>query len=572
MLYSTTVAPIGTILTSAVHAERSARASRRLDWIACGALMALAAAFRAYLLHTVFAHIDSDQAILGLMAYHIQAGNRPVFFYGQPYQGSLEAYLAALVFSLWGATEWTVRVPALAFSTAWVGALYWLSTILYGRRIAVLAGLFVALGPAILLDYGTVAGAGYIEAMLCGTLLLLLAVRYPDLRIMPLAAALACGLLAGLGVWMQPMTGEYLVPVVVAFAVRLLAGAREPGASGWRGLGRSLAAMAAGGALGIAPLLIYNLQHHWDTLAFLHSNAQGSDHLAVAERLVTEALPVLVGLITPTTVASVFAHLISSHPLQYWFGLIVGSCILARLIVDPYALPLRIAALGRPRGTPSQRRATHRPPWNHAGQTPWVTGRDGVLALFAVSSLLFFVLTSFGAMPWAARLPRYLIPLYTVTPLVLDCFIPRQPARLARWIAPVVVGVLIAAGVATTLSTEPRDSIAGLDHLLASQHVQVAYADYWLANRIAFQTHQQVISVPVTDALEVGQERIPGYLDVARHTSARHLAWIFVQGSAGEQRFRPLLRQKHVQARRTTWQGWVVYTDFSSALRAPLSP
>lgn len=572
MLYSTTIARGGTILTGAIHEQTSARASRRIDWVACGALMALAVAFRAYLLHTVFAHIDSDQAILGLMAYHIQAGDRPVFFYGQPYQGSLEAYLAALVFTLWGATEWTVRLPALAFSAAWVGALYWLSTILYGRRIAVLAGLFVALGPAILVNYGTVAGAGYIEAMLCGTLLLLLAVRYPDLRAMPIAAAWACGLLAGLGVWMQPITGEYLVPVALAFTVRLLAEARGYSAPDWRRLGWSLAAIVAGATIGIAPLVIYNVRHHWETLSFLHSNAQGGDHLAVAEHLVTEALPVLMGLITPTTVGAVFARLISAHPLQYWIGLAVGSCILARLIVDPRALPLRIAALGRPRDIRSPRRTALKQPGARPGQAPWVTGRDGVLALFAVSSLLFFVLTSFGAMPWAARLPRYLIPLYTVTPLVLDCFIPRQPVRLARWIAPLVVGVLIAAGVATTLSTEPRDAIDGLNHLLENQHVGVAYADYWLANRIAFQTHERVISVPVTDALAVGQERIPGYLAAARHTSARRLAWIFVQGSPGEQHFRPLLRREQVQARRTTWQGWVVYTGLSSALRAPLSP
>src|SRR5438105_1993278 len=203
-------------------AEAARATATRINWGICVALMVIAALFRIYLMNTVFAHVDSDQAVLGLMAYHIQAGARPVFFYGQAYMGSLEAYLAAPLFSLFGANDWTLRLPTLAFSVGFVGALYWLGVTLYSRRIAVLAGLFVALGPAILMNWSTVAGAGYIEVMVCGVLLFLLAVRYPDLRAMPVGAALASGLLAGLGVWMQPMIGEYLVPLAAAFAVRLL--------------------------------------------------------------------------------------------------------------------------------------------------------------------------------------------------------------------------------------------------------------------------------------------------------------------------------------------------------------
>src|SRR5205085_7312151 len=41
----------------------------RINWGICAALMIIAALFRAYLMTTVFAHVDSDQAVLGLMAY-----------------------------------------------------------------------------------------------------------------------------------------------------------------------------------------------------------------------------------------------------------------------------------------------------------------------------------------------------------------------------------------------------------------------------------------------------------------------------------------------------------------------
>src|SRR5205085_11258813 len=125
-----------------------------------GALIAVATAFTMHLTSMVFSNGDGDQAVLGIMAYHIQRGEHPVFYYGQPYTGSLEAYAAALLFSVFVANDFTVRVPALAFSLAFVGAVYWLGAVLYGLRIAVLAGLVLALGPALLIVWSTAAGAG----------------------------------------------------------------------------------------------------------------------------------------------------------------------------------------------------------------------------------------------------------------------------------------------------------------------------------------------------------------------------------------------------------------------------
>jgi hypothetical protein len=45
---------------------------------------------------------NADEAIVALMARHILQGERPIFFYGQAYMGSLDAYLVALGFLLFG--------------------------------------------------------------------------------------------------------------------------------------------------------------------------------------------------------------------------------------------------------------------------------------------------------------------------------------------------------------------------------------------------------------------------------------------------------------------------------------
>src|SRR5688572_8613952 len=64
-------------------------------------------------------HFDSDQAITGLMAKHLSEGRAwPVFWYGQNYMLAVEAWLAAPVFALAGASVTTLKLPLLAINVA----------------------------------------------------------------------------------------------------------------------------------------------------------------------------------------------------------------------------------------------------------------------------------------------------------------------------------------------------------------------------------------------------------------------------------------------------------------------
>jgi len=526
--------------------------------------MIVAAAYRITLLATTFTRLDADQAIVGLMAFHIQAGDRPVFFYGQPYQGSVEAYGAALFFRLFGAGAWTARLPTLLFSIAFVGAVYWLGRLLYGPYIALLSALFLALGPLILISASTACGFGYIEVMVCGTLLFLLLSRYPDLRSMPIPVGLVCGLLSGFGLWTQPLMVEYMLPAGIALAARL---SYENGGGGRR-IALSLGALLLGAALGAAPLLADNLSRHWETLTYLTTRSPGGDHLVTAERLVTEALPVLTGLVVPAAVPSLFAHLTALHRFWYIVGLGCGIGIAARLVLGPRNLFQRIAGLFRvakthgAKGVPDQ-----------AGSSPG----DGMLALFVICCLLFFIGSSFGAARAATLMPRYLIPLYTAAPLVLDCFVPKGSGHRRRLLGAGAVVLLAACGIAVAATTAlPRTSptavagaalspppIDGLSELLESHRVRVAYTGYWLANRISFETHEHVLGLPIKAVGQLGMIRVPAYLTLATHVPAERLAWIFTVGSHDDRVFRRLLQTKHIAAARLTWEELVVYTGLS---------
>ena len=61
--------------------------------------------------------IEADEAIVGLMAKHINDGHEiPVFYYGQHYMGSLEALCAAFSFRLFGQNVFALKLVPLLFS------------------------------------------------------------------------------------------------------------------------------------------------------------------------------------------------------------------------------------------------------------------------------------------------------------------------------------------------------------------------------------------------------------------------------------------------------------------------
>src|SRR5436305_744494 len=57
---------------------------------------------------TIHTHgfIAGDEAMVGLQAEHILHGELPIYYYSQPYMGSLEAYLIAFIFLFTGPTVW----------------------------------------------------------------------------------------------------------------------------------------------------------------------------------------------------------------------------------------------------------------------------------------------------------------------------------------------------------------------------------------------------------------------------------------------------------------------------------
>jgi hypothetical protein len=199
-----------------------ARRSAYLRWL-WGALLA-SAGLKAALLASGAVPFNSDEAVVALMARHILQGARPVFFYGQAYMGSLDAFLVALGFSLFGEQVWVIRLVQGGLYLGTLATTAALGKVSLGSwRAGVLAAWLLAIPTVNVTIYTTVSLGGYGEMLLLGNLILLAALRIGNYlkrnRPPPRSSWLAFGFLSGLGLWTFGLTLVYSVPASLYLAV-----------------------------------------------------------------------------------------------------------------------------------------------------------------------------------------------------------------------------------------------------------------------------------------------------------------------------------------------------------------
>jgi hypothetical protein len=118
---------------------------------------------------------NSDEATIDLMALHILTrGEHPIFFYGQAYMGSFEAYVGALCFQLFGVSLFSLRLGLLPLVALFLVSMYALTSLLYNKRLALLVVALLAIGPGDSILHQFKAIGGYPEVLLLGALIFLL--------------------------------------------------------------------------------------------------------------------------------------------------------------------------------------------------------------------------------------------------------------------------------------------------------------------------------------------------------------------------------------------------------------
>lgn len=238
-------------------------------------IIALGVVLRIVLIAWGWPHSNADVDTMGIMAMHIASkGEHPIFFYGQNYMGTLQAYLAVAFFHLFGISVFSLRLGSVLFFTLFLVIMYCLTSLLYTKKLALITLVLLSLGSSIML-YTEIAGlAGYLELLFFGSLLLLLAswlaLSYdqytsPNRRLWRSIAYGCWGLAAGLGFW-----SDFLMFVFILVSGLLLV------LFCWRELLQfAVLPLVLGLIIGSFPLIIYNLhappgQNTLNVLSSLH--------------------------------------------------------------------------------------------------------------------------------------------------------------------------------------------------------------------------------------------------------------------------------------------------------------
>ncbi|MCP5489023.1 MAG: glycosyltransferase family 39 protein [Verrucomicrobia bacterium] len=225
---------------------------KQTGWVIIG--LVVATWIQRGLLAVLGMYLSDDAGTVALMALDILKGARPLFLYGFPYSGALQAYLVAGSFAIFGIHTFSFVLPTLLLTSAWVVVTYGLFRELYGSRTGLAAALLVIFADWITTWYTMIPDCSYSPLFFLGTAALWLTVRIVSTEGATHGrwAIPSLGLVAGLGLWVHPLMAVYLVPAAPFHGVYL-----------WRQRksGPILRSYLYGGLLMAVALLPYLLAH-----------------------------------------------------------------------------------------------------------------------------------------------------------------------------------------------------------------------------------------------------------------------------------------------------------------------
>lgn len=384
-------------------------------------------------------NLNPDAGVVALMAKHMaEARDFPVFFYGQPYMGSLEPAVSALLCRLFGCSGFMV-----CLGTALVGFLLLPVTYLWAKDVAgAKAGLaalaFFVISPGVLFHYMGSPRGGYALVLLLGAAVLWLSGRILVRELSGDRVSwgwfFLLGVIAGLGWWTNQLIVAAFVTPAVLFSVLL--GRRL---WTWR-----LAGGAAGFFLGSLPFWVWNIRNEWATFNFVHSFGRmpffKGMYLFFSDRLI---------------------RILDLHAMPMLLRLPIGAVFLAVGLVS-FGVLARIL-----------RKKEKTAEYVHLL----------MIAVFMIVSLIIFSASHFPAF----NTPRYLLPLLPAMAVLVGFSTVRFTRWWPRGLGWLPLGLLVLAQVCVILPGayargkrfEPRmRDLHELGDFLREKGVKVVYSPY----------------------------------------------------------------------------------------------
>ena len=529
----------------------------RYFWLTFLAII-VATAIKFWLLANQSVPFNADEAIVGLMARHILSGERPLFFYGQAYMGSLDAWLVAAGFMIFGAQVWVIRAIQVLLYMLVLASTAWLGRLVFGSwKQGVIAVWLLAIPTINVTLYTTASLGGYGEALLTGNLILIIGLliieRIKQAEKPSVMPWFLLGGLIGAGFWMNGLTLVYSIPVLLYM-----------GLWGWRstknypglfqnkyvflvGLVLSLGVLA-----GSAPWWIFTLKQG------IGSPVQELGGSAIAG---VEGLP---------WILQAWQHLINLSLL----GTTVIMGIRPPWGIQWLALPMLpfimffwiavIVYTIKPKAS------------RENGDYRWLL--MGVMG----TMILGFILTPFGADPSG----RYFLPLSVPLALLAADMLLALAVRVGKWawllagfvILYNLIGMLQTAasvppGITTQFNQVTQIDQRGLPALivfLKDHDERAGYTNYWVSYPLAFLSQEKLIFIP---ALPYHQDfryttrdnRYQPYDDVVAHSDK--LAYITTHHPALDEYLREKFKQAGVSWEEARIGDFQVFYALSKLIR-----
>jgi hypothetical protein len=514
------------------------------------AIIAFAIGLRIYLRAKGWPASDSDEGTMGLEALHIAfRGEHPIFLYGQNYMGTIEAYIGALLFRIFGVSLFVLRLGMVLLFTVFLVSIYCLTSLLYTKRLALctLALLSVGAINIILPELRAVGGAE--ETLEFGTLSLLLPILlamranqdcFPGKHWRRLVTYGVWGLVVGLGFWSHLL----VAPFALAGGLILLVFCRRE----WHSL--AIPCIIVGFIIGAFPLIYYNLtaplsQNSLATALTIQSASNTGIPLSEAPFLkhiigtFLYSLPIATGfspicnlqslpLYTTGNVSNVACAVVQG-------GWSLGYCVLLLISGVMALIPLwKLWRLRRSRIAA----------WTEDERQAAILHFARLMLLFcgALTLLLYLKSPLSAESPWSTR---YLIGLLIVLPAIIwplwhGLGTIKQSTRITitrtaiRFAIICLIGITFLAGTITIFGEIPsveasQQQDAALIHDLTKRSITHIYSDYWTCDRLVFTSKEKIICGVIFTNLKPGLNRYAPYYKIV--TSDPRSSYVFQENS-----------------------------------------
>jgi uncharacterized membrane protein len=544
------------------------------------AIVVAATLARFLLIYFNWPSTNSDEGNMGLLALHVAfQGDHPTFFYGSPFMGPLEGYIAAPLFRIFGVSLFTLRIGLLPLFAAFLICMYYLTRLLYTEKFALAIVILLSLGSGAIIYLQIKAFGEYPETELFSALIPLLA-SWLALTSYTLRGEVSrskhkrfiiyglLGLVVGLALWVDFL----ILPIVATAALLLLLFCyREL-------LSRAGLILLLGMIVGAFPLILYNLTAPLDQNSLITLLSIQQDG---AKELVTQHLTWLhhiVGTIMislpsvsganpgcPLTAFPLYGSPnVSTFPCIAFQGL-WGAGYLILLFVATFCA---VCAVWQSRH-------------NFFSQYEDFEKRQSLIYQCCRLMLLVSViltLASYLTSPKSALPPvisyRYLFYALIAAPALLwPLWNGLRPANnqsnkklntsiMLRGGLLLLIFFTFVSGTVRTFADIPATLVAyHQEGALVQDLLKIGatriYSEYWTCNRLTFRSREQIICSVLDDQLKPGFDRYMPYRLIVR--AAPHPTYVFPPGSKSADILKHQMQASRTHYRVYTFEGYLVY-------------